>query len=233
MCGRFTLRTPTAVLVEHFDLRPNGAAGPPSVRPRYNIAPTQDVAVVRASPASGSRELAWLHWGLIPSWAKDPSIGNRMINARGETFAEKPSFRVAARRRRCLIPTDGFYEWQKRGKTKQPYYIHRPDDGPFAFAGLWEHWRPKDADGPEIESCTIVTTEANAMMQDLHERMPVILAPNDYTLWLDPDEQDVEAVAHLIAPCPDDELVAHPVSTHVNRPKNDDSSCIDAIRELF
>ena len=225
-----------AVLVKHF-----GLARALELAPRFNIAPTQDTAVVRADRATHERQLSLLHWGLIPSWAKDQSVGNRMINARGETVAEKPSFRTALRRRRCLIPADGFYEWQKTGGAKQPYLIEFDDGRPFAFAGLWESWHSgaKPADpgcesaGPVIESCTIITTEASEMMRELHERMPVILDENDYATWLDPALQDPADVAHLIMPYPADSLRARPVSTHVNKPANDDPKCVEVQQRLF
>ena len=193
MCGRFTLRTPMSVLIEQFELDVNIARQMALFEPRYNIAPTQNILAVRVNRERGEREAALMRWGLIPSWSKDPQGGPPMINARGETLAEKPSFRTAVRRRRCLIPADGFYEWQQspesaaRGK-KQPYYIHFRDDRPFAFAGLWEAWRAKDSppDDQPLESCTIVTTAASTALASLHDRMPVILAPNDYQTWLDP-----------------------------------------------
>ena len=168
-----------------------------------------------------------LHWGLIPSWAKERSIGSRMINARGETVAEKPSFRTALRRRRCLIVTDGYYEWQKIGGPKQPYYYHRPDSGVFAFAGLWESWRDKATD-ETVESCTIITTEANAQAAEIHDRMPVILMPEEYDRWLDRKNEDAATVADLIRPGPEDFLSVYPVSTFVNRPTNDEAACIAA-----
>jgi putative SOS response-associated peptidase YedK len=152
-------------------------------KPRYNIAPTQSVPVVR-STAVGGRELVELRWGLIPSWATDPAIGSRMINARSETAAAKPAFRAAMRDRRCLIPADGFYEWQKQGRHKQPIFIHRGDDAPFAFAGLWEHW--SDAQQQALETFTILTTAAKEQLRPLQERMPIILDPDDYAAWLDP-----------------------------------------------
>lgn len=253
MCGRFTLRTPLTVLIEHFDLDVHVDRQLPLFEARYNIAPTQDVLVVRNEPASGRRTADMLRWGLIPSWSKEAKgSGPPMINARSETLAEKPMFRSAVRRRRCLIPVDGFYEWQQtagggKGK-KQPYYIHRPDDGPFAFAGLWESWKQPGEPSPSpslqgsgrpdenpltIESCTIVTTEANATLRELHERMPVVLAPSDYKMWLDPNVEDPAALAHLLAPCADDELVAEPVGTHVNRVANDGPRCIAVERSLF
>lgn len=241
MCGRFTLRTPIAVLIEHFELDVHGPQQLALFEPRYNIAPTQEIAAVRVNPQDGRRTVSLLRWGLLPSWSKGPAGGPPMINARAETLAEKPAFRTAFRTRRCLIPVDGFYEWQQpaggsRAK-KQPFYIHRPDGGPFAFAGLWETWTSKPAltgDAPlAIESCTIVTTSANATLRELHDRMPVILAPGDYALWLDSTTQDAAALEHLLAPCGDDELVAEPVSTHVNRVANDDPRCIAAQRTLF
>lgn len=255
MCGRFTLRTPLTILIEHFALDARGDRQLPLFEARYNIAPTQDVFVVRADPASGRRAGAMLRWGLIPSWATTDKLGAGppLINARSETLAEKPTFRTAFRKRRCLIPADGFYEWQQspagaKGK-KQPYYIHRPDGAPFAFAGLWERWAAREGEpslGPPqkgkgnaeggslvIESCTIVTTAANRMMSKLHERMPVILSPNDYAEWLDPRNEDTNSIQHLLSACSEDELVAEPVGTHVNKVANDDARCIQVQRSLF
>jgi putative SOS response-associated peptidase YedK len=252
MCGRFTLRTPLTVLIEHFDLDVRGDRQQPLFEMRYNIAPTQEILVIRNDPADGRRRADMMRWGLIPPWSEDPKgvSGAPMINARAESLAEKPMFRNAVRRRRCLIPTDGFYEWQQSATgskaKKQPFYIHRPDNQPFAFAGLWEKWTghqpitPQPERGCEnsqkpltIESCTIVTTEANATLQELHDRMPVVLAPCDYATWLDPTVDDPSAFKHLLAPCGDEELVAEPVSTHVNRVANDDSRCIAIQRSLF
>jgi putative SOS response-associated peptidase YedK len=236
MCGRFTLRTPLNVLIEHFDLDVRASRQLELFEPRYNIAPTQEIAAVWADAASGQRSITLLRWGLVPAWSKEGAKGPPMINARAETLAEKPAFRNALRGRRCLIPADGFYEWQQsasggRGK-KQPYYIHRADFGPFAFAGLWESWTAASG-GPTVESCTIVTTDANASLSDLHDRMPVVLAPNDYATWLDPTIADPAMLAHLLSPCGDDELVADPVTTHVNRVANDDPRCIDVHPSLF
>jgi putative SOS response-associated peptidase YedK len=236
MCGRFTLRTPATVLIEHFDLDVRAGRQLELFPPRYNIAPTQEIAVLRADPAENRRAASLMRWGLIPAWSKDVAPGPPLINARAETLAEKPAFRAAFRARRCLIPADGFYEWQPptaggRGK-KQPYYVHRPDGRPFAFAGLWERWK-LPAGGTPIESCTIVTTAANATLRELHDRMPVVLAPCDYGLWLDPRVDEPAALAHLLAPCGDDELVAEPVTTHVNRVANDDPKCIEVERTLF
>jgi putative SOS response-associated peptidase YedK len=236
MCGRFTLRTPLTVLIEHFDLDVRTEQQLALFDARYNIAPTQDVFVVRADPGARQRTATMMRWGLVPSWTKGAPTGPPMINARSETLAEKPAFRTAYTNRRCLIPADGFYEWQLtpgggKGK-KQPFYIHRPDGNPLAFAGLWETWKNGQND-LVIESCTIVTTAANSALSSLHDRMPVILAPNDYQLWLDPKVNEPAQLQHLLAPCGDDELVADPVSTHVNRVANDDARCIEAERLLF
>jgi len=236
MCGRFTLRTPTNLLVQQFLLD-----SAPALPPRYNIAPTQQIAAVRKTSDDPQRHLVLLHWGLIPSWADDAKIGSRMINARGETVAEKPAFRAAFKRRRCLVPADGYYEWKKpaggKGKSnsggkKQPYYITMADDRPFAFAGLWEYWEGASAEGP-IESCTIITTDANQRTAEIHDRMPVILHEDDYELWLDPELQEKKPLLPLLKPYASDEMQATPVSTHVNNPRNDDPRCIEAQRELF
>ena len=219
MCGRYTLATPDDSLAELLDL-----PDPPELGPRYNIAPTQPVAVLRAPPDRDVRRIEMLRWGLVPSWAKDPAIGNRMINARSETVDQKPSFKAAFRRRRCLVLADGFYEWQRLKRGKQPYYIHLIDGGPFAFAGLWEEWA--DPDGSVIETCTILTTSANELMADLHDRMPVILDRSAYELWLDATVHDARVLAPLLQPFPSEKLAAHAVSTWVNSPRNDDQACI-------
>lgn len=212
MCGRFTLATSGTQLAAQFAL-----TEVPQLAPRYNIAPTQSVAAVRA--AANGRELALLRWGFVPVWAKDPSIGARMINARAETAAEKPSFRTALRQRRCLIPADGFYEWQAVPGGKQPFYFHMADGAPFALAGLWERW--KSPEGAPLESCTILTTEANDLLRPFHDRMPVIIAPEEYARWLDPALRDPEAVHDLLSPYDSDLMAAHPVSREVNRVAND------------
>ena len=225
MCGRFTLRASPDALATLFDLPET-----PVVVPRYNIAPTQPVAVVRFNRDMAEREWALTAWGLVPSWSKDPTIGSRMINARAETAAEKPSFRAAFRRRRCLIPADGFYEWQKRGSRKQPYFITMQDDAPFAFAGLWEYW--EGADGSALETCTILTTEPNELMAPLHNRMPVILDPADYELWLGTAEDDRKGLSllqHLLRPFPPESMRAMPVSTYVNAPRNEGPECIEPV----
>lgn len=208
MCGRFTLAVPGEQVAAQFQL-----AEAPALAARYNIAPTQQVAAVRATEAG--RELGMFRWGLVPSWAKDLSIGARMINARSETAAEKPAFRAAMRQRRCLIPADGFYEWQARDGGKQPFHIRLADGAPFAMAGLYEHW--KTPAGEWLATCTILTTEANELMQPLHNRMPVILASEHYGLWLDPGLRDVAPLEQLLVPFPADRMVASPVSRAVNR----------------
>ncbi len=224
MCGRFTLRAPASVVAAQFGLFEVAAFAP-----RFNIAPSQPVAVVRVAPGDGglSRELAWLRWGLIPGWADDPAIGNRMINARSETAADKPAFRAALRRRRCLVVADGFYEWKQEGKAKQPYFIRFRDDRPFGIAGLWEVW--EGADHTAIESCALFTTEANGVLRPIHDRMPVIVAPGDYATWLDPAIQDPRRVAPLLRPYSEAEMEVYPVSRLVNRPDNDDPKCVQRV----
>lgn len=213
------MRTPVGTLAEEF-----GVTGPlPEVPPRYNVAPTQEVAAVLGE--DDERHLEMLRWGLIPSWADDSGIGSRMINARSETVAEKPSFRKAFKERRCLIVADGFYEWQKTNDGKQPYYIRMRDGSPFAFAGLWESWGKH---GEEIRSCTILTTDANDLVGEVHHRMPVILPPENYDLWLDPDVREAEPLLDLLRPHPDDVMEAYPVSRRVNKPSNDEPGCIES-----
>ncbi len=223
MCGRFTLRLSPVELTEIFQLLRE-----PENRPRYNIAPTQPVVVVVND--DGFREARPMRWGLIPSWSKDEKIGARLINARSETVAEKPSFRAAFKRRRCLIPADGFYEWKKlSAKAKQPYFIGMKNGDPFAFAGLWEQWTGPDE--KPVESCTIITTEANELLADLHNRMPVILAEEDYDRWLDPKVQDADALQSLMVPYPAKEMHTYPVSTLVNSPKNDVAECVKSVED--
>ena len=218
MCGRFTLTADAKKLAESFvDFAP-----PPENPPRYNIAPSQPVAVVANT---GDNKIDFFVWGLIPSWAKDPKIGNKLINARSETLAEKPSFRTAYRRRRCLILTDGFYEWRKNpDKTKTPMYIQLESQEPFAFAGLWEQWYSPHGD--EVLSCTIITTQPNEFMSQIHNRMPVILPPEAYARWLDPAEQKPDTLQPLLKPYPAEEMAAYPVSTQVNNPRNNVPDCI-------
>jgi putative SOS response-associated peptidase YedK len=226
MCGRFSLRARLAELLEDFPIDEQNA---PLLSPRYNIAPSQPVFAVREKPgvASPVREAVCLRWGLIPSWATDPAIGNRMINARSETVAQKPAFRAALRRRRCLVAADGFYEWKAEGRGKQPYFIHRSDDRPFAFAGLWESW--EGPDHSSIESCTIITTQANDLMRPIHERMPVILQPGNYAQWLEPAEQNSGSLLPLLTPYAGNDLEAFPVSRSVNNPSYDASDCLSRL----
>jgi putative SOS response-associated peptidase YedK len=228
MCGRFTLRTPMSKVVEQFHLPLLDDA----LTPRYNIAPTQAVAAVRSSPATQIRELVMLKWGLVPAWADDPTIGNRMINARSETAAVKPAFRSAMRQRRCLVPADGFFEWQTLGRKKQPHYFTLRDGGLFAIAGLWETWRHQEL---VIESCTLLTTEANPLVRPLHDRMPVIVPPEAYDRWLDPLIDDAEKLEPLLRPYPAEEMAVRPVNPIVNSPAQDDPRCIDppAQQSLF
>ena len=219
MCGRFTLFEADKILSREF-----GVSGIPPLSPRYNIAPSQAVAAVRTASAGTGRELALLRWGLIPSWSKDPAIGNRLINARAETVREKPSFRNAFRRHRCLIPANGFYEWQRLERGKQPYFVRMRDERLFAFAGLWDRWESPDKG--VIESCTILTTVANAVLSTIHDRMPVILPPAEYARWLDPALQNTDSLAPLLAPFPAEEMLAFPVSPRVNIPTVDDQECM-------
>ena len=219
MCGRYTLTSPIEVLAEEF-----GIMGPlPEVWPSYNVAPGRNVAAV-VDGGDGGRHLELLKWGLVPSWAKDPGIGNRMINARSETAAEKPSFRKAMRERRCLILADGFYEWRKMGNGKQPYHAAMQDGRPFAFAGLWEDW---ERDGERLRTCTILTTEANDLMREVHDRMPVILPPDAYATWLDRGARDPAPLLPLLVPYPSSDMRTYPVSRAVNRPSNDGPVCVE------
>lgn len=221
MCGRYTLKTLPEVLQEQFQL-----AEAPAMKPRFNIAPSQLVACVRMKPETRRREGVLLRWGLVPSWARDPAMGMKLINARAETVAEKPAFRKPFRHQRCLVLADGFYEWQRLGRIKQPYYIRMADERPFAFAGLWDHWAGKD--GAAIESCALLTTDANEVMAPIHDRMPVILRRSDYEQWLDPEIQNADVLKPLLRSYPPEEMIAIPISTKVNNPRNDDASCIAA-----
>lgn len=209
MCGRFVLMTPGRDLAERFGLEEE-----PLLEPRYNIAPTQMVAIIRLNPETLQRRLGLVRWGLIPFWANDSSIGNRLINARAESVAEKPAFRSAFKFRRCLVPADGYYEWKKRkGGQKQPYLARNADGSPFAFAGLWERWQAPEEE--VIESCTILTTDANDLTQPIHDRMPVILKLEDHDLWLDPDVRDPNLLKPLLRPYPSGEMIVQPVSPKV------------------
>ncbi len=223
MCGRFTLATPPQIVAEFFELR-----AVPDLQPRYNIAPTQGVPAVVVTLNEPERRLQLFRWGLIPASADDPSIGNRMINARAETAAEKPAFREAFRRRRCLVIADGFYEWQKLPKRKQPFYVRMRDAKPFAFAGLWDCWRKGDE---PIRSCTLLTCPPNELVASMHDRMPVILDPNNYAVWLDPQVTEEELLASLLAPFPAERMTGYPVSTRVNAATQDDPACIEPMME--
>lgn len=222
MCGRFSQAQIAELDRELFKL-----LRIPAAEPRYNVAPTQDAAVVRARPGAAERSLDFLRWGLIPHWAKDFTIGNRMINARAETVDRKPAFEVPFRRQRCLVPVDGFYEWKKLGRIKQPYFIRLHDRRPFALAGLWDRW--SDAGHEPIESFTILTTNPNALVEPIHNRMPVILSPTHYDTWLDPAVSDAARLRPLLQPFPAEALTAYPVSRHVNSPANEGPECVTPI----
>jgi putative SOS response-associated peptidase YedK len=220
MCGRFALFASGEELQERYPF-----VEVPPFEPRYNIAPTQTVAAVRSTPSG--RELAFLRWGLIPSWGSDPTIGHKLINARVETVSAKPSFRSSFRQRRCLIPASGYYEWQKgRGGRKQPYFIRPRNGGLFAFAGLWERWH--DSLGTPVETCTILTTEANEQLRALHERMPLILDPTADASWLDPGA-DAASLHGLLVPYPGDRMEAFPVNPWVSDPKHEGSRCLEPV----
>lgn len=218
MCGRFALRTPPKGLAKAF-----GVEEVPEFEARYNIAPTQSVLSVHQTP--DGREMKYLKWGPVPSWAKDPSAGARLINARSETVTEKPSFREAFRRRRCLIPSDGFYEWARTAGRKQPYFFQLRDGQPFGFAGLWDRWQ--GGDGEVVESCAILTTEANDVLRPVHDRMPVILRPEDYELWFDEDVRKTDLLKNLLRPYPAREMTGYPVSTLVNSARKQGAELIE------
>ena len=225
MCGRYTLTCTPEVLAEAFQLE-----AAPDLQPRYNVAPSQGVACVRAGLRSRKREAVLLRWGLVPSWAGDPAMGMKLINARAETVAEKPSFRKPFRERRCLVPADGYYEWKREGSRKQPYHIRLNSERPFAFAGLWDRWTGED--GKTIESCTILTTTPNERLASIHDRMPVILPPAAYEPWLDPGLQDATRLVPFLTPYPADAMIAVAVSRRVNDPRVDDARCLEALEAL-
>ena len=208
---------------EYFDTAPDV----PDWAPRYNIAPTQPVPVIRQNPTEPRRELSMMRWGLIPSWAKDSSISAQMINARSETAATKPAFRDPLTSRRCLVPANGFYEWLRTGKARQPYCFEVNDGELFAFAGLWDRW--KDPSGQWVKSCSILTTTPNAVTSAVHDRMPVILDPDSYNLWLDPGMNDVREVSALMKPHDARLMRCYPVSTRINHVSNDDEECSRAV----
>lgn len=228
MCGRFVSSSPPDQIAAYFDASISESLLASPLAPNYNTAPTNDIYAVVDTPEG--RRLEVFHWGLVPVWAKDMKLGQKMINARAETLATKNAFKPAFKRKRCIIPADGFYEWQAkaglvgpRGKpAKQPYFIHRLDGEPLAFAGLWETWRDPtlDSDAPRLYSCTIITTEANATMAPVHDRMPVILPPTAWDRWLDPANQDLVELGGLLVPAPNNLLTMHTVATDVNNVRN-------------
>ncbi len=220
MCGRFTLTTSGEMIAEQFNL-----PDPPDIPPRYNIAPTQEIATIWNPSEQQTRQFQWMKWGLIPFWSKDVTMGSKLINARVETVTEKPAFRKAFRHQRCLILADGFYEWKTEGKTKQPYYFSLNERSPFAFAGLWDSW--KSPDGNDKISCTILTTEANESVHPVHHRMPVILAAEVYSDWLNPSLNQPEEILSLLQITP--QLTVNPVSLKVNRPTYDQPDCIETL----
>lgn len=217
MCGRFTLTSPPQRLRERFAL----AAVPEGLAPRYNIAPSQEVLVI---PNRAERLLRPARWGLVPHWAHEAAIGHRLINARAETLAQRPAFRDALERQRCVVLADGFYEWRRRGRARQPFHLRGRDGAPLAFAGLWDVWRAPD--GERLASCTIVTVPANAVVAPIHDRMPAILSPAGIDAWLAPARAPAAALLPWLAPCPDAALEAYPVSTWVNTPDHDGPECI-------
>jgi putative SOS response-associated peptidase YedK len=219
MCGRYRLSRRKQLVEEYFD----SASDEPEWAPRYNVAPTQPVPVIRQNPKEPVRELSLMRWGLIPSWAKDPSVAASMINARSETATTKPAFRDALRARRCLIPADGFYEWVRTAKPKQPYCFEVNAGELFALAGLWDRW--KDASGTTVETCSILTTVPNSVTSAIHDRMPAIVDPESYDLWLDPGMTNVAAACELLKPCDARIMRCYPVSTRVNHVANDDEAC--------
>ncbi len=222
MCGRFALATEKHILDMLYDLEIRTGF---NLAPRYNIAPSQQVSVMRLSPVDGGRELALLKWGLVPFWAEDPAIGSKMINGRAETAAEKPSFRDAFKKRRALVPASGFYEWKKVEGNKQPYYITSKNNKPFSLAGLWETWNK----GPEpLETFTILTTEPNTTVSELHDRMPVIIPQEAYNLWFDPST-DPATLKNMLSPYPEGELRFYTVSRLVNSPANDNPGLIEPL----
>src|SRR4051812_22981251 len=224
MCGRFVSASPPDQIARYFDAADDTGGG---AEPNYNVAPTTDVFAVLVD--GGVRRLETLHWGLVPHWAKDPSAGNRMINARAESLAEKSAYKSLFRKRRCIIPADGFYEWKKvpGQKAKQPMFIRRTDGEPLAFAGLWSVWRSKEDPGQELHSCTIITGEPNEKVAEIHDRMPVILPPSAWETWLSPEVDDVDLLGRLLVPAPSSLLELYPVSTAVNDVRNEGPQLIE------
>jgi putative SOS response-associated peptidase YedK len=242
MCGRYTSTSPPPILAEQFVV--DEVKLDDDLEPRWNVAPTLPVLVVAESRSSGKRRLGTMRWGLVPSWAKDIAVGNRMINARAETVSSKPAYKRALSRRRCIIPADAFYEWKVVGETttktgrkkqlKQPYAIARADGQPLAFAGLWEVWHdPENPDGDPLRSCVIITTEANEALSSIHDRMPVVLGPEDWDRWLDPDVEDPEKVTGLLVPAPSGDFVTWPVRPLVNSPGNEGEELIEPADDVL
>ena len=233
MCGRFVQVSSTTMLAEHFDVDELAFVDSPA--PSWNVAPRAEVLTIvdgrsarEGEAADDVRRMGPMRWGLVPAWASDPGVGDRMINARAETVLEKPAFRTALERRRCIVPVDGFYEWERVGSRKQPMFIHDRSGAPLAFAGLWAVWRDADEpDAPWLRSCTIVTTDANATMAPVHDRMPVMLPADAWDRWLDREVTDGAAVVDLLRPAPDDLLELWPVSPRVNSARNDDERLIE------
>jgi putative SOS response-associated peptidase YedK len=221
MCGRFVQYSHPDVYASTFDLDSLCAA-----EPRYNVAPTQPVLAIRRGD-NGKRELVLLRWGLVPAWSKGPDNRYSMINARAESVSSKPAYRNAFRHRRCLIPAEGFYEWKAESGGKTPFLIRRKDGAPFAMAGLWERWRGED--GADLESCTIIVTDANALVRGIHDRMPVILPPEDFQAWLDPETRDTDRLSGLLRPTDPDPWILHPVSRRVNSPRNDGPDLLKSV----
>src|ERR1700758_2141504 len=223
MCGRYRLSRRKQIIEEYFETAP----WDDDWDPRYNIAPTQPVPVIRQHPKEPIREISLMKWGLIPHWAKNASESAKTMNARSETAAIRPAFRDPMRFRRCLIPADGFYEWARKGTTKQPYCFEVQDGALFVFAGLWDGW--KNASGNWVKTCSILTTTPNALTSAVHDRMPVILPPDAYDLWLDPGLNDVQVVSELLRPYDANAMRSYPVSMRVNRVENDDQECAQRV----
>jgi putative SOS response-associated peptidase YedK len=219
MCGRYRLSRRKQIIEEHFDT----ASWEEEWNPRYNIAPTQPVPVIRQHPKEPIRQLSSMKWGLIPNWARDVSIASSTINAKSETAAIKPAFRDPLKFRRCLIPTDGFYEWKRTGASKQPYCFEVNSGDLFAFAGLWDGW--KNAEGQWIKTCSILTTTPNAVTSPIHDRMPVIVHPDSYDLWLDPGMTNVQVISEMLKPFDAQPMRCYPVNTRINHVANDDEQC--------
>lgn len=223
MCGRYRLSRRKEILEQYFD----NDSLEQEWKPRYNIAPTQLVPVIRQNPRKLLREMSLIRWGLIPSWAKDPSIAGKTINARSETAGTRPAFSDSLKSRRCLIPADGFYEWQRTGRAKQPYCSEVREGELFAFAGIWDRWRHPS--GNTVESCSILTAQANAVVSAMHDRMPVILGPESYDLWLDRQMQDLTVASTVLRPYDARVMRRHPISTRINQVANDDEGCSQPI----